>query len=243
MNVTLIESWGSDERIIEAARMSTQKGFRYWGTRCVQCGSRSQEGECTNAVSDYPSHVMRPGDEGLLAYLWNNRHTSPFEMAGAVFEVHAPIFVLRQWMRHRTMSFNEMSARYTQLPNKDYVPTVERVLADGGSNKQASGTRKCTREDAERFIEIAIEMHTESQKAYEWSLSAGVPRELARTLLPVARYSAMRVSANLLNWLRFLSLRDDSHAQAEIVVCARMVREELTKLHPRTMAIFEGAGF
>ena len=86
--VTLIESWGSDERIIEAARMSTQKGFEGWG----------------------PKEDGSAGDEKLLGYLYRNNHATPFEMGGAVIEVQAPIFIFREWHRHRTQSYNEMSA-------------------------------------------------------------------------------------------------------------------------------------
>jgi flavin-dependent thymidylate synthase len=80
-----------------------------------------------------------PGDEKLLKYLWDNEHASPFEMAGRDLEVKAPIFVLREWMRHRTQSFNEMSARYVPLPNENYVPTAERLRLTDDKNKQAQG--------------------------------------------------------------------------------------------------------
>src|SRR6185295_451000 len=92
--VRLVDVWGSDRTIIEAARMSTGKGFLGWG----------DEG--------------KPGDEKLLRFLWENKHATPFEMAGATFEIEAPIFVFREWHRHRTQSYNEMSARYTPLPDK-----------------------------------------------------------------------------------------------------------------------------
>lgn len=110
--IELIESWGSDERIIEAARMSTGKGFNGWGTPGA------------------------PGDEKLLAYLYNHKHMTPFEMAGVVIEVKAPIFVFREWHRHRTQSYNEMSARYIPLPDENYIPTIERVMMSGGTNSR-----------------------------------------------------------------------------------------------------------
>jgi thymidylate synthase (FAD) len=97
--VRVIEHWGSDERVIEAARMSTNKGFQGWDT-----------------------------DEKLLAYLYNNKHATPFEMAGLVIEVKAPLFVFREWHRHRTQSYNEMSARYVPLPDENYTPSVERIV-------------------------------------------------------------------------------------------------------------------
>src|SRR5690606_23323400 len=95
--VRLVEAWGSDERIIEAARMSTGKGFLGWG----------------------PKEDGKPGDEKLLRYLWEHKHATPFEMAGLVVEVQAPIFVFREWHRHRTQSFSELSARYVPMPDLD----------------------------------------------------------------------------------------------------------------------------
>lgn len=114
--VKFIEAWGSDERIVEAARMSTQKGFLGWGPDCSEC-------RCNTFDITYPDRKFKPGDpcpvcstklqagdEKLLAFLWKNAHTTPFEMAGAIIEVQAPIFVFREWHRHRTQSYNEMSA-------------------------------------------------------------------------------------------------------------------------------------
>ena len=100
--LSLVETWGSDERIVEAARMSTGKGFLGWGT------------------------ADAPGDEKLLKFLSDNAHATPFEMAGLIVEVQAPIMVFREWHRHRTQSYNEMSARYTPLPDVNYLPSVER---------------------------------------------------------------------------------------------------------------------
>ena len=113
-----IEHWGSDERIIEAARMSTAKGFLGWGTPDA------------------------PGDEKLLRFLWENKHQTPFEMAGLTIEVQAPIFVFREWHRHRVpFGYNEMSARYTPLPDVNYIPSVERLMI-GRREEQAGGHRR-----------------------------------------------------------------------------------------------------
>src|SRR6185312_5363267 len=118
-----IESWGSDERIIEAARMSTDKGFLGWGpiVKCRQCDDLfdAPERDCPNPAGSQPLHDCgrgghwfeeKPGDEKLLSYLWKNKHATPFEMTGMTIEVQAPIFVFREWHRHRTQSYNEMSA-------------------------------------------------------------------------------------------------------------------------------------
>jgi hypothetical protein len=111
--VQAIEGWGRDERIIEAARMSTGKGFQGWDT-----------------------------DAKLLAFLYNNKHATPFEMAGLVIEVKAPIFVFREWHRHRTQSYNEMSARYIPLPDENYVPTRRAHRHRARGRPRATGRRR-----------------------------------------------------------------------------------------------------
>lgn len=213
-----VEHWGSDERIIEAARMSTQGGFKGWGT------------------SD------APGDEKLLAYLYNNKHATPFEMAGIVIEVKAPIFVFREWHRHRTQSYNEMSSRYTPLPNENYIPTVERLMRNAGTSNRQAGTVKgsgeLTEYMAKRFQEALQQSYEQAETLYQDSLRAGVPKELARVCLPVGRYSKMRASANLRNWLAFLTLRSDEKAQEEIRVYADEVGKILAELFPRTWELF-----
>lgn len=215
--VELVESWGSDQRIIEAARMSTDKGFLGWGT------------------------VDSPGDEKLLRYLYENKHATPFEFAGAVIEVQAPIFVFREWHRHRTQSYNEMSARYTPLPDLNYIPTVERLLCSSTTNKQASvakGANVLDTANAILYQGMLGQMYKAQQTFYEQALANGVPKELARIHLPVGRYSRMRASANLRNWLAFLTLRLAPNAQEEIRLYARSVGEILYNLFPRTMELF-----
>lgn len=213
--IELIESWGSDERIIEAARMSTGKGFNGWGTPGA------------------------PGDEKLLAYLYNHKHMTPFEMAGVVIEVKAPIFVFREWHRHRTQSYNEMSARYIPLPDENYIPTIERVMMSGGTNKQAQSQGvPLTVEAADEFIEALKESYASAQQCYEWAINAGIPKELARLPVPVARYSRMRASANLRNWLAFLTLRMDPAAQWEIRMYANAVGELIAEKFPHTWELF-----
>jgi len=210
--VSLVESWGSDERIIEAARMSTGKGFEGWEK-----------------------------DEKLLAYLYNNKHATPFEMAGMVIEVKAPIFVFREWHRHRTQSYNEMSARYIPLPDENYVPSVERLMVGANTattNKQAQGTGGLTLENAEYFRKRLIVSYNQAQAVYEMGLEAGVPKELARLPVPVARYSRMRASANLRNWIAFLTLRKAPAAQWEIRQYADAVGDLIAECFPHTWALF-----
>lgn len=215
--VTAVEHWGSDERIIEAARMSTNKGFIGWGDN------------------------YNPGDEKLLAYLYNNKHSTPFEMAGLVIEVQAPIFVFREWHRHRTQSYNEMSARYTPLPDLNYVPTVERLLLNSKTNKQAGtikGASELTPYWAVHYQNELVSMYEKQEILYQESLASGVPKELARIHLPVGRYSRMRASSNLRNWLAFLTLRQASGAQWEIRQFANAVGTLISELFPRTWELF-----
>jgi thymidylate synthase (FAD) len=218
--VKLIDKWGSDESIIEAARMSTNKGFLGWG----------------------PKEDGTPGDEKLLGFLYKNQHMTPFEMGGAVIEVQAPILVFREWHRHRTQSYNEMSARYTPLPDVNYVPSLERLMMNSnGANKQAgtvAGAEALTEENALAFQANLRAIYARAEEEYQWALKAGVPKELARAHLPVGRYSRMRAQANLRNWLAFLTLRIAPNAQWEIRQYAQAVSEIIEELFPRTHELF-----
>ena len=250
--VSLVESWGSDERIIEAARMSTNKGFIGWGCDpCPECtsagrldGSSFKNDEARNEAQNCACKGTGKtiGDEKLLRYLWENQHSTPFEMAGAVIEVQAPIFVFREWHRHRTQSYNEMSARYTPLPDVNYVPTVERLTINSKTNKQAGtikGADELTEDNANWFRDRIGAVYAEAQDVYEHALRCGVPKELARIHLPVGRYSRMRASANLRNWLGFLTLRMAPNAQWEIRQFANALHDVLAPLFPRTLALFD----
>lgn len=216
--VKLIEHWGSDELIVASARMSTNKAFKRWGTK------------------------SKPGDEVLLEYLYTNKHSTPFEMAGAIFEIKAPIFVFRQWHRHRTQSYNEMSARYTPLPDENYIPSVERLMINAGKvNRQAStikGSAQLTEEGARLFQSDLAHLYEQQERFYQEWLELGIPKELARIHLPFGRYSKMRAAANLRNWLGFLTLRLAKDAQWEIREYANAVHEICSGLYPRTMDLF-----
>lgn len=231
--VQFVEAWGSDERIIEAARMSTQKGFEGWGPKghAEDCHGK---GLCDCA------DLGKPGDEKLLSYLWKNNHATPFEMAGLVIEVQAPIFVFREWHRHRTQSYNEMSARYAPLPDLNYVPTAERMMAGGGHlTKQAGSTGAALTELEAGFSRCDIEQCCEmAEGRYQTMLKRGVPKEVARVVLPVGRYSRMRASANLRNWLGFLTLRQAPNAQWEIRQYADAVGTFIADRFPRTWTLF-----
>lgn len=238
----IVETWGSDERIIEAARESTDKGFLGWGTRCKHCGCLETQGshEQTSVVKGCP-HEFAPGDEKLLRFLYENAHSSPFEFAGAIVRVQAPIFVFREWHRHRTQSYSEISARYTPLPDVNYVPSVERLLLSSKTNKQAgtaTGAPELTVEKAESFRHRVAFSYEESEELYQSALASGVPKELARIHLPVGRYSRMRASANLRNWLAFLTLREAPGAQWEIRQYAHALSALVAAEFPRTHALY-----
>jgi thymidylate synthase (FAD) len=219
----LIEAWGSDERVVEAARMSTAKGFLGWG----------------------PKEDGSPGDEKLLKYLWDHGHATPFEMAGMIVEVKAPIMVFREWHRHRTQSFNEMSARYIPLPDENYVPSAERLMMASATNKQAgvaAGAKyPLTDETARMFQRQLAKQYKAAEELYQQALEASVPKELARLILPMGRYSAMRASANLRNWLGFLKLRCDSAAQWEIRQYANALASMVKERFPRTYEVAQAS--
>jgi len=239
--VSLVETWGGDKSIIEAARMSTNKGFIGWGQeKCLNCGAVWDKLDCpVCTVCNSPNKKYENGDEKLLAYLYNNKHMTPFEMAGMIIEVKAPIFVFREWHRHRTQSYNEMSARYTPLPDENYIPTVERLMITSGTNKQAQGTGEVLTEvDARTFQKSLQQSYVQAQLSYDLGLHMGVPKELARLPVPVARYSRMRASANLRNWLAFLTLRQAPGAQWEIRQYANAVAELIEENFPRTYELF-----
>jgi len=217
--IKFIESWGDDKSIIEAARMSTDGGFKGWGTK------------------------DKPGDEKLLNYLWIHKHATPFEMCGITIEVQAPIFVFREWHRHRTQSYNEMSARYIPLPDLNYIPTIERLMINAGKKNKQAGTvknsKELTIESASEFRMALVRRYRDQQQLYEVALGDGIPKELARAVLPVGRYSRMRASANLRNWLAFLTLRMHPNAQWEIRQYANVVGEIMKLTFPRTWKLFK----
>jgi thymidylate synthase (FAD) len=244
--VELVETWGSDERIVEAARMSTAKGFLGWGDArpCIRCGGtgrRWDNGDKTDC--DEPGcvggTVGTSGDEKLLRFLWTHKHHTPFEMACMTVEVQAPIFVFREWHRHRTQSYNELSARYTPLPDLFYVPDVTRLMRSkqSRSNKQGSDDG-FTEQEASRIRYRIEQAFKQARKAYDELLEDGVAREVARVVIPVAQYSRMRASANLRNWLAFLALRLPTNAQWEIRQYAQAIGDVVEQQFPRTWTLF-----
>jgi len=185
--------------------------------------------------------MMTEKDEKLIHYLLANGHNTPFESVEVQFEVKAPIFVVRQWHRHRTQSYNEVSARYTELPEEYYLPNLEVMGVQSKSSKQ-SRDLVTTPLQAEQHRRARVSMDTHNQEAfklYRNLLSQGVPRELARTVLPLGTYTRFYAKANLNNWFRFLSERTHPHAQYEIRVYAEAICEMLKVLVPIAYAAWE----
>ncbi len=159
-----------------------------------------------------------------------------------VIEVQAPIAVFREWHRHRTQSYNEMSARYSPLPNVNYSPTVERCFVVAGKNKQAaaiSGADELTHEAALMWLAELEGVYRHCEEVYQSGLNRGIPKEVARLCLPVGRYSKMRACANLRNWLAFLTLRMDPAAQHEIRQFANALGTIIAERFPRTWKLFD----
>lgn len=208
--VRLVDSMGSDLSVVRAARVSYDAAWR--------------AGENENS------------DQRLINYLWKHHHTTPFEAVTFTFEIKAPIFVLRQWHRHRTWSYNELSARYRELPEEFYVPEPDQIGIQSKDNKQG-------RELGQPRDMLVPSMIDHSCRtafgAYRALLAQGVPRELARSVLPVATYSHMFATVDLLNLLKFLTLRCDSHAQYEIRVYADAMRELVREVVPICISAWE----
>lgn len=184
--VALVDYMGDDAAIVQAARVSYGKG--------------------TRSVRD---------DRGLLRYLMRHRHTTPFEMVEFKFLIRLPIYVARQMIRHRTASVNEMSARYSVVPDEYDLPAPEDVRRQSERNRQGRDA-PLPPEITERFRRELERVCADAYRVYSGALEAGVARELARMVLPVAYYTQWYWKTDLHNLLHFLSLRLDPHAQEEI---------------------------
>lgn len=241
--VQLVDFMGGDERVIEAARMSTGAGFITWDKyrKCPECGAWVK---LPAAVSVYhadncsrPDSVDAEHDVKLLGYLYKNRHHTPFEMVEILLKVKAPIFIWRQWHRHRAANYNEESARYGQLDCEFYYPTVETLKRQSTKNKQG-GSATFDPDLAHDLIRMMKDREAGAYNAYEDLLRAGVSREQARLVLPVNIYSTCMVKMNLRMALHFLGLRDDSHAQGEMQEYGRAVAKFVAAIAPRTYDLY-----
>ena len=189
-------------------------------------------------------------DRGLIAYLMRHRHTTPFEMCEIKYHVKLPIFVARQWIRHRTASVNEYSARYSVLDREFYIPAPEQLAAQSTANRQGRGevlegeeaarVLSILRDDAERAYTHYLEMLNEDENGDPVDPGRrGLARELARMDLPLNVYTQWYWKIDLLNLLKFLSLRADVHAQYEIRVYAEAMLETVRRWVPLVHEAFE----
>lgn len=209
--------FGTEEDIIEAARQSTQKGFLGWDS-----------------------------DAKLLEYLYKNKHMTPFEMCELRVQIKAPIFIFREIHRHRTFSYNEMSARYIQMPNEHYVPTP-RMQSE--KNRQASVIGEDLSKlqvhfgnDGEgklSWMELWEHEQKEIFDSYEMAIEEGIAKEIARINTPVSRYSIMWMKGSLRNWLQFLALRNHPAAQLEMQQYAQAIKTLMRDIWPRTMELYD----
>jgi len=183
------------------------------------------------------SEELSERDTKLLRYLADHRHTTPFEHATVTFRARVPLFVARQWMRHRTQSYNEISRRYTSEDIRIYIPQTLRAQAQ--DNLQASAGEL----DAPTALAEYEYVVLRAKESYDRLTASGVARELARAVLPQAMYTEFYATANLLNWVKFIELRDHDGAQQEIVEVAREIKRVLEALYPETLrAWFERDG-
>lgn len=168
-------------------------------------------------------------DEKLIKYLIDNEHTSPFEYPVISFIVKCPIFVARQWMRHRTFSYNEVSRRYTSEEIEFYIPQKMRI--QDSINKQSS----IDTADLYEYIDKIKAITYLANSLYEQMINDNVARELARIILPQNLYTKFVVTGNLHNWLHFVKLRIKNDAQFEIRVYAKKILDELEEGNPITI--------
>ncbi len=207
--VRLVDSMGGDDAIVQAARVSYGKG--------------------TKKVTQ---------DRGLIRYLMRHRHTTPFEMVEFKFHCKMPIFVARQWVRHRTANINEYSLRYSEARDDFYIPEKKDIHFQSKVNKQGRDIEDVPDELKEKVIYYFEEMSAKSFKIYQELNEAGIARELARAIIPVNIFTEWYWKNDLHNTLHFLHLRMDSHAQYEIRVYANAMAEFVNKIAPIAFEAF-----
>jgi len=208
--VRLVDYLGGDARIVQAARVSY--------------------GEGTKTVRE---------DAALIDYLLRNRHTSPFEQVIFTFHVKMPIFVARQWIRHRTARLNEISGRYSVMRDEFYVPRPEEVRTQSRKNRQGGDAASVPEELRERVIAVLRAGQANTYGEYEGLLEDDVARELARINLPLSLYTEMYWQIDLNNLFHFLRLRMDWHAQYEIRVYGDAMAKIAQAVCPQAYAAFE----
>ena len=217
--VRLVDYYGGDQRIVQSARVSY--------------------GEGTKTVSQ---------DGALIDYLLRHQHTSPFEQVVMTFHVKMPIFVARQWVRHRTGRMNEVSGRYSIMKDEFYVPEENVVAPQSKDNKQGRCDEAFDKETADKIINQLKDGQKAAYENYSGLIDNGLAREIARINLPLSLYTEFYWEMDLHNLFHFLKLRLDSHAQYEIRVYAETILEMCKKVAPMATSSFinhmnEGVNF
>ncbi len=208
--VRLVDYYGSDQRIVQAARVSY--------------------GEGTKSVSQ---------DGALIDYLLRHQHTSPFEQVVFTFHLKMPIFVARQWVRHRMGRMNEVSGRYSIMKDEFYVPENSCIAKQSTDNKQGRATEPLPVEEAEKIRREFEQGQQAAYETYSGMVEGGLAREISRINLPLALYTEFYWQMDLHNLFHFLKLRLDSHAQYEIREYAKVLLEMVRKVCPLATASFE----
>jgi thymidylate synthase (FAD) len=206
--VKLVDVMGDDSSIVQSARVSYGKG--------------------TKSVNE---------DEGLIRYLMRHQHTTPFEMVEFKFHCRMPIFVARQWIRHRTANVNELSGRYSEMPDWFYEPDPEFITTQDAQNRQGGTGEQVM--GASEFAESFVQLQKQAYGDYEQYLEKNMRRELARVNLPVSLYTEWYWKIDLHNLFHFLKLRLDAHAQYEIRVFAEAMAEIVKEKVPVAWRAFE----
>jgi thymidylate synthase (FAD) len=212
--------------VLHKQAASTPSGIPITAEYAITQAARVSYGAGTKTVNE---------DRGLIRYLLRHMHTTPFEMVEFKFHCKMPIFVARQWIRHRTANVNEISGRYSVLPNEFYIPTSDGVRQQSTKNKQCSEGQVENQLDAQEFVSTLDKTCSDAYAQYEKALESGVGREQARMLLPQNLYTAWYWKIDLHNLLHFLKLRCDAHAQYEIRVFADAMLKLITPLVPWTI--------
>ncbi len=208
--VYLVDYMGSDEAVVQAARVSYGKG--------------------TKKVSE---------DRGLIRYLRRHLHTTPFEMVEFKFHCKMPIFVARQWIRHRTANVNEYSGRYSVMKDEFYVPEHQAIHFQSGRNKQGRSDVDVPNDLRQKVLDILLASQRQMYGEYEQMLQSDIARELARINLPLSLYTEWYWKIDLHNLLHFLKLRLDAHAQYEIRVYAEAIAQMVKDAVPFCFEAFE----
>lgn len=208
--VRLVDYMGSDERVVAAARVSYGAGTKTFRE-----------------------------DKALIHYLMKNDHTSPFEQVVLTFHIKLPIFVARQWIRHRTARVNEISGRYSIMKEDFYLPSLNVICPQSTSNKQGREQNPFDEDDAKEIQKIMEEAFMATYQAYKKLLDKNLAKELSRIVLPLSLYTEWYWQIDLHNLFHFLRLRFHPHAQYEIREYAKVMLELARSIAPISVEAFE----